>query len=104
MSINGQNFTKLTAKALAADTGEAPITEIDHAIARREVPEEVTKAPIEVYADDVLTARLNHYEREALLERNPGIRAAMKGEAARTKNEITRRRAGLVAAAERVFK
>lgn len=69
-----------------------------------DVPDEVTSAPIEVYADDVLAARLNHYEREALLERNPGIRAAMKGEAARTKNEITRRRAGLIAAAERVFK
>ena len=85
------------------DPGQISLAEIDHTVSLRDVPEEVTKAPLEIYSDAALQGRLAHYEREALLERDAAKRGVWKAEAGRTRNEINRRRLLKQAEAEKVF-
>lgn len=67
------------------------------------LPEEVTQAYLAIYTDDQLEGRRDHYEREALFERDPETRDALKGEVERTEGELSRRKNFLREEANRAF-
>lgn len=67
------------------------------------LPLEVRQAYLAVYSDTVLADRQRHYEREAIFERDKPTREALAHEAARTEQEINRRKMYERAEADRVF-